>query len=122
MKGVTRKQGFIDLDELYKSSYYRPIDNKTYKIPKDISHSSIRIEFIYDNEIYFYKSLRNKKECYNELIAEELAHDFNIPCAYYDLAATKYDLGVITKNFKSIDSKYYSGNDILSEYIKKNLW
>lgn len=59
-------------------------------------------------------------DLYNELIAEELAHDYNIKCSHYDLVEYMDNLGVISENFLQDNDKFLLLYDVLKEYFKKN--
>ena len=59
-------------------------------------------------------------DLYNELIAEELAHDYNIKCSHYDLVEYMDNLGVISENFLQDNDKFLLLYDVLKEYFKEN--
>lgn len=104
--------GFIDIDYL--------IDNKYAKlINRDSSFS--KFWFSFDKDEYFYKSEKHVEFIYNELIAEELAKDFDIPCAHYDIAAYDGNIGVISKNIFKKDDNKFSLSEILDSSEHNNL-
>lgn len=76
---------------------------------------SLVFSFKYNGEIYFYKDKNcSKISPYNELVAEELAKDFGIPCVSYDLAALgKNRVGNISKNYKQDNVNYIEGTELL---------
>jgi len=53
----------------------------------------------YDNKKYYFKTIYNIKTMYNELIAEEIANDYDIPHIHYDLAVLDGNIGVISEDF-----------------------
>lgn len=58
-----------------------------------------KFSFYLNGKEYFYKEITNIRNIYNELIAEEIASDLNIPHAHYDLASVGGNLGVISESF-----------------------
>lgn len=99
-------EGFIDLSLLIKEG-------------KAIN----AIDFIYklyiDGKKYFYKEsvLSDDFGLYNELIAEELAKDYQIPCAHYDLAILDGIKGVISEDIIE-NNKYYDVCTLFEDYSK----
>lgn len=64
--------------------------------------------FYIGNNMYYYKICNNVDSLYNELIVEELAHQFGIPCAHYDIGFIDdtviiFSKDVVKKNEKSIN-------------------
>lgn len=53
----------------------------------------------YNNKKYYFKTIYNIKTMYNELIAEEIANDYDIPHIHYDLAVLDGNIGVISEDF-----------------------
>lgn len=92
--------GFIDITEL------KPLT-------REFDHFWIE----YNDKKYYFKKTKIS-ENYNELIAEELAKDFKIPCAHYDLAIYNDSTGVISENILNEFDKYISIENILKEYFK----
>lgn len=87
--------GAIKLDDLInngKVSILNVDDNAHYKIN-------------YNNDIYYMKKISNNNQLYNELIAEEIAHDFNIKCAYNDLC-------IYGNNYYLLSKQIYNDNEI----------
>lgn len=124
MKNVKRKNGFINLDELANDPSFRMIPwRNNESMVEEFGHSHIKYIFYYNNEIYIYKTPDYTHQCYYELIAEELAHDFSIPTAHYDLAYKSGEgKGVISKNFKLANHNYIKGYDLLKDYVKNCLY
>ncbi len=71
--------------------------------------------FMYDNKKYWFKAFGDEDLVYNELIAEELAKDFGILCAHYDIAKYKGNIGVVSEDI--FENKYEELfiSDILEE-------
>ncbi len=124
MKNVKRTNGFINLDELANDPSFRMIPwRNNESMVEEFGHSHIKYIFYYNNEIYIYKTPDYTHQCYYELIAEELAHDFSIPTAHYDLAYKSGEgKGVISKNFKLANHNYTKGYDLLKDYVKNCLY
>ncbi len=103
MEEYREKDGYIDLDKILPDHPYRKHFN-----------------FSYQGKTYFYRQVRSVKNCYHELIAEELASDFGLPCAHYDLASAHHELGYISENIFSEDETVLRLGDLLvEEYSKK---
>lgn len=123
---MIRKEGYIDIGKMLEeigvdtTSYYSICKNPNVKLIGDILFS-----FKYYEETYFFKTKNDISiNPYNELLVEELAKDFGIPCIEYDLAILGNDRGVLSKNFKRENINYISGRDILKkkiEYYDSNL-
>lgn len=58
---------------------------------------------------------------YLELVVGELAHDFGIPCAHYDLVTFNNQKVIITKYFKKKDGTYFFDEGLLTEYVEEVL-
>lgn len=125
MKDFIWKNGFIDLEELAKDPSWINIPWKNNpSVVEEYGHSNIKYIFYYKEEIWIFKSLQTPYACYAELVAEELAKCFGIPCAFYDLAYSHNFAGggeVITKNFKVKNACYTSGFKIIANYLEKGL-
>ena len=98
-----RKNGFIILDDL--------VDSRT------TAFNSFKFE--YNGQEYFYKRSDLPDTVYNELVGEELAKDFGIRHAEYDLASYHENIGVISKNFIKKDEIFCTASDLLDDIIKK---
>lgn len=101
MEKYRNENGFIDISNLKSNS-------KFYSF-----------WFEYDGIKYYFKKRRSSLDVYNELIAEELAKDFDILSAHYDLAIYNGNKGVISKNFISENDKYIPMKDILINHHEK---
>ena len=109
---MRRIEGFIDLNRMLTKKEIKLYDHDYDFIPSRVS------SFIDDNnDIYFFKESM-MSEPYNELLAEELLKDFNLPHAEYDLAIYGNRKGVITKSFIDKNKKYYFGENIIKDYNK----
>lgn len=64
---------------------------------------------------YYFKIIYSVKDIYNELISEEIAKDFNIPCVHYDLADYNGMIGVICENFMKNNDTYIPMSRILDD-------
>lgn len=122
---MTRKEGFIEVDKMLQEIGVDTTNlNSILKSPQvreiDYIHESkIHFSFTYHNEIYYFKK-DTYPNCspYNELVADELAKDFGIPCVDYDLATLgRTTKGVISKNFRLENVQYISGNELFT-----NVW
>lgn len=71
--------------------------------------------FLINGKKYFYKSCKIEN-MYNELIAEEIAHDYGILNAHYDLVEEYGQIGVISKNVFSDTDKVITIEDLLKEF------
>ena len=100
MEKYRNKNGFIDISDLKKDARY------------------YSFWFEYEGYKYYFKKRKNALDLYSELIAEELAKDFNIPSAHYDLAVYNEKTGVISKNVISDDDNYISMRKILINHYK----
>ena len=69
--------------------------------------------FYYNNEEYFFKRCSSINSIYNELLAEELAKDYGIECAHYDLASYDGMIGTISKNILEKGDLFHQ----LSEFV-----
>lgn len=120
---MTRKEGFIEVDKMLQEIGVNTvnINNITDDSRIDIKYFSetyFHFSFSYHNETYFYKySNSNYVNPYNELVAEELAKDFDILCASYDLAILKSYKGVLSRSFEKQNTQYINGDDLFNQYI-----
>lgn len=103
-------------------------ENGRINISKGISNGIIhksevelegaRNKFWFNDCKYMFKEIfEGSYEDYAELISSELAKEFGIECAIYDLATCDGKLGVITKNFVNEDlgEELISGTVIINE-------
>ena len=122
MENEVRKHGYITLERIFSKDECTLI-NFEY-LPNHInlfSISNIQEIFSYQGDIWLFKPEVIENTSYLELIVEELAHDFGIPCAHYDLATLNHQKGTITKYFKKKDCTYFFGEDLLKEYVEESL-
>nr|MBP3258630.1 hypothetical protein [Bacilli bacterium] len=69
------------------------------------------------NNLFFKTNLIGGEEFYYaELLAEELAKDYGIPCASYDLAKICGHTGVISKDIRKENATYINLKDIIKMY------
>ena len=103
-------------------------ENGRINISKGISNGIIhksevelegaRNKFWFNDCNYMFKEIfEGSYEDYAELISSELAKEFGIECATYDLAICDGKLGVITKNFvnEDLEEELISGTVIINE-------
>ena len=116
---MTRKEGFIEVDKMLQElgvdtmSLQTIMESPLITVIDGNTHDIV-LSFCYHNEIYFYKYSNIKYiDPYNELVAEELAKDYGISCANYDLAILNSKKGVLSKNLKKNDVTYISGDDLI---------
>ena len=125
---MARKEGFVEVDEMLKEIGVNTMITRTIKESPlvNVIHDepySLVFSFDYHGKTYYYKFTDYKEiSPYNELIAEELAHDFGIPCVDYDLAVLG-DIreGNISKDYKRPDANYLTGQDILYSFYSKTM-
>jgi len=98
--------GFVNLDFLVAESlsYNNYVDKKRRVF-----------NFNYGNIEYYFKITACSSDIYNELIASELAKDYGIPCAEYDLASINSLVGVCSKSVFGVEDKFYSIEKILEK-------
>lgn len=99
MVSLRKDDGFIELDSLkYKK------ENESYI-------------FMINDKKYYFKKARSINKVYNELISEEIAKDYKIDNAKYDLASLYGFVGSISEDF--IDSnKFIFIRDLIDSHIK----
>lgn len=102
------EEGFINLNDINLKNI------KSHNLYKNIS-------FEYNNKIYYYKRCKKFFELYNEIIAEEIAKDFDLNYVHYDLAIFNDDYGVISENFIKDNYKYYTLEDIIKTYYNDDI-
>ena len=85
------------------------LDKMDIKIIKEDIHGLV---YIYNNKKYFYKKCNNMKICYNELIAEKIANQMNIPCCHYIFSEKDGFIGVSSEMI--INENYMSMKDFLN--------
>ncbi len=103
-----KKNGRINIDDGIKNGTI--FDTEIYNVGS-------RNKMWFNNSSYMFKEIWNDSyEDYAELIASELAKEFGIPSAYYDLAIYQGKNGVITKNFvnEDIGEELIIGKDIVN--------
>lgn len=107
MEKYRNENGFIDVDSL--------IDNESNQI-EYLNDVKTKFWLITNDGRYFFKAVKHREYLYKELIAEELAKDFGIPCAHYDVAVFNDFTGVISKDiFKKDDNHFYLSQLLITE-------
>lgn len=89
---------FFDLDKL-------EIEIKHYR------HFGRGMTFSYNGEDYYFKTLKNLDNIYNEIVAKRIADRVGIDCCEYYLACFEDNLGSVSKMFSK--EHYYSMSTIL---------
>lgn len=122
---MTRVEGYLDIEAMLKeigiedtSSF--GLSNSPLIENYHFDFRSLFFSFVYHGNTYFYKHARVNGatlDPYGELVAEELAHDFGIPCAEYDLAVLGNRYGVISKDFRKPGVRYVLGEEIFSNFL-----
>ena len=116
-----REEGYLVLDDNLKAigvdttSLETVMKSDKVTVIDDSYHDSGVFSFEYNGTRFFFKTniLRNEYNHYAELIAEELAKDFGLPCADYDLAMVCGHKGVISKDFRKENASYVEVADIV---------
>lgn len=98
--------GAIKIDELINNGCISIID--VY----DDTHYKIE----YNNDTYYMKKVTNNDRLYNELIAEEVARDFNIKCSYNDLGVYKGNYYYLSKQIYNSKDKYIPMQKLMDEH------
>ena len=104
-----RKKVGVFVEEYREKDGYISLDNFL-----DTPYQS-QFSFLYQGKKYFYRQARFVSGCYHELVAEELARDYGIPCAHYDLASSHRELGFISEDIFQKEEKFYRLGDVLVE-------
>ena len=76
--------------------------------------STKQFVFDYQQNKYYFKRIKNWYSCYHELLAEELAKDYGIPCVHYDLAVVHNFMGFVSEHAFHDGAKVVSLDDILA--------
>lgn len=108
---------FESLRENGRINISKGIDNGIIH-KSEIELEGARNKFWFNDCKYMFKEIfEGSYEDYAELISSELAKEFGIECATYDLAICDGKLGVITKNFVNEDlgEELISGTVIINE-------
>jgi len=122
MENEFRNDGYIELERIFEKDECTLIDFEDMPEQRNnFSTSSVKTIFSYKGDIWLFRPEFDKNISYIELILEELARDFGIPQAHYDLATLNNKKGNITKYFKKKDCKYLLGEDLLIEYVENGL-
>lgn len=108
MENKRDKFGFIELEKL------------EYDTLECLNSYTGAFSFNYDNRKYFFKKCETISQIYNELIAEEIAIQFGIPCAHYDLASKDGFIGTISENILEENDRYIGIEQILKQIYKKD--
>ena len=99
--------GAIKIDELISNGNITILN-----ADEDCTHYKIK----YNNDIYYMKLITINEKVYNELIAEEIAHDFDIRCANTDLGIYKGNYYCLSKQIYNSNDKYIPMNNLMDEH------
>lgn len=76
--------------------------------------------YIYDGEYYYYKRLDSAFRIMNELIGVYLSKYMSVPTVEYTLALDFGKIvGLLSKNFRKLNKRYYLATCVNSKYLKK---
>ncbi len=122
---MTRVEGYLDIDAMLKEIGIE--DTSSFGLGDSplienyrLEFSNLFFSFVYHGNTYFYKHAKVNGatlDPYGELVAEELARDFGIPCAEYDLAVLGNRYGVLSKDFRKPGARYILGEEIFSNFL-----
>ena len=98
--------GYLERDNLG----YLKLDGMKIENVDDYSPSMVTI----NGERYYYKD--STIGAFKELIIDELAKDFDIECANYDLASFSYRCGLISKDLNSGNQEFIPMYEELSKF------
>ena len=118
---MCREEGYLVLDDNLKAigvdttSLETVMKSDKVTVIDDSYHDSDVFSYEYEGTRFFFKTniLRNEYNHYAELIAEELAKDFGLSCADYDLAMVCGHKGVVSKDFRKENATYIEVADIV---------
>lgn len=119
---MVRENGYIVLDDALKEMGVDTTSLETImksdKITVVDEGNSDVFSFEYDNKNIYFKTnpMTNEYNHYAELLAEEFAKDYGIPCASYDLAKVCGHKGVKSIDFKKENATYIELADIVEKY------
>ena len=117
-----REEGYIVLDDTLKkmgvdTTSLETVMESDKVTVVDESSSEVFSFKCDDKNIYFKTSpMTNEYNYYAELLAEEFAKDYGIPCASYDLAKVCGHKGVKSIDFKKGNATYIELADIVEKY------
>ena len=124
---MPRENGFIVLDDVLNKL---GIDTtnldtiiKSDGVTEITDSSSTTFSFLADGKRLYFKTsdTKNLYNCYAELLAEELAKDYGLKCAKYDLAKVGNHIGVISEDIK-IDGATYTDLDEIINMYHDDIW
>lgn len=118
MQKLERVNGFLDLDKYYEEvkriQGYSDFDLFLDEFIKESYYSFGHYWLNINGEYYYYKWT---PDIYEELIVSECAKLLNIDAVEYDLAIFRETEGVISKSYRKYGYIYFSGMDILYDYL-----
>lgn len=111
---IDRKNGYIDLDS-YLLEKYGTVNIKQIAKTQDIIEDGNFYWLTINNQKYMFKSC-TEEEGIKEILASEMLNYVGYDHAEYDLASINGEFGVITRNLKKDYYRYYSGEQLISDY------
>ncbi len=114
METLGRINGYLNLLELDRNKV------SEVQIIKE-NKRGFHFTFQYEGNTYYFKSshsnvIEKEKLLYNELVAEEIALDFGLPCVHYDLACCGDILGVLSKDYKKTNHVYIKASKFFHDF------
>ncbi len=114
MENLKRIDGYIDVFSMLKEG-----SNQIFIKP---DYQGLHFSFSYHGETYYFKSnlygfSKREIDAYNELVAEELAYDFGLPCVDYDLAIYLGRKGNLSKDYKEKGIEYLKPESFFPERL-----
>ncbi len=99
----------VDFSKMKRDNYgLISLNNLTLdniRLFRDYNHKT----FEYNDRTYYYKRISSLDNMYNELICNELAKDYGIPCVEYELVSFGEQIGLISEEISNLH--------LLSEYL-----
>ncbi len=124
---MVRENGYVNWDDTLKkmgidtTSLDTVMESDKVTVAEDGSSNVFSFKYNDDNLFFKTNSIRNEYNHYAELLAEELAKDFGIPCAQYDLAKICGHKGVTSKDIRKENATYINLKDIIEKYHDNDL-
>lgn len=106
---------YLNTPELFASLVDALKANPNVTLLKEKNGTNLVLNFIYENESYFFSFDSRVENFLAPLIYEEICHDLNIDVASCDIARIGNIEGYISKDFRKPNAKYISGYEILKE-------
>ena len=124
---MVRENGYVNWDDTLKkmgidtTSLDTVMESDKVTVAEDGSSNVFSFKYNDDNLFFKTNSIRGEYNHYAELLALELAKDFGIPCAQYDLAKICGHKGVTSKDIRKENATYINLKDIIRKYHDNDL-